>query len=70
MRVKPVIPGAVVRDPVTRQPLPAKGGIVPDNVYWTRRLLAGEVEPAEAEAEVEPAATPTGLEPVTSLTTR
>jgi hypothetical protein len=40
MKVKPIDPNAVIRDPVTLQPLPAKGGEVPDNVHWNRRLIA------------------------------
>lgn len=48
MKVKPAIEGAVIRDPQTRVPLPAAGGDVPDNVFWRRRIIAGEVlaEPA------------------------
>ncbi len=61
MKVKPVIPGAVIRDPDTRRPLPAEGGEVPESNFWVRRLLAGEVVRIDE---------PTGLEPVTPLTTR
>lgn len=43
MKVKPAIPGAVIRDPQTRQPLPAEGGDVPESSFWIRRLIAGEV---------------------------
>jgi hypothetical protein len=52
MKVKPVDPNAVIRDPVTLQPIPAKGAEVPDNVFWNRRLIADEVRrltPAELE---------------------
>lgn len=80
MIVKPVVPGAVIRDPVTAQPLPAEGGEVPDNTFWTRRWLAGEVWRREGDAWVRrlPDGTtasqrieaPTGREPVTPLTTR
>lgn len=66
MKVKPTIPGAVIRDPVTRQPLPAEGGEVPDNVFWRRRLIFGEVVPADQSAD----RAPTGREAVTPLTTR
>ena len=62
MKVKPVDPNAVIRDPHTKRPLPAEGGEVPDNVFWNRRLIAGEVVRVDA--------TPTGREPVTPLTTR
>lgn len=71
MKVKPVVPGAVIRDPITKVPLPADGGDVPENNYWVRRLLAGEVvRVAEPAAVTEPAADPTGREPVAPLTTR
>jgi hypothetical protein len=43
MRVKPAIPGAVIRDPHTKRLLSADGSDVPDNSFWTRRHLAGEV---------------------------
>jgi hypothetical protein len=43
MRIKPAIPGAVIRDPHTKRPLSAEGDEVPDNSFWTRRYLAGEV---------------------------
>jgi hypothetical protein len=65
MRVKPVDPTAVIRDPHTKQPLPADGGDVPENIFWTRRLLAGEVVRID-----DAPAQPTGREPVQPLTTR
>lgn len=43
MKVKPTDPKAVIRDPHTKRVLPAEGGEVPDNIFWRRRLLAGEV---------------------------
>ena len=43
MKVKPANPVAVIRDPHTMQVLPPEGAEVPDNVYWHRRLIAGEV---------------------------
>lgn len=53
MKLKPVIAGAVIRDPVTRQPLPAAGGDVPDgSIHWTRRWLDGEVWRLEGDAWV------------------
>lgn len=64
MKVKPVDPNAVIRDPVTRLPLSADGGEVPDNVFWNRRLIAGEV------VRIDDGSAPTGAEPVASLTTR
>lgn len=64
MKVKPVDPNAVIRDPHTKQPLPAEGGEVPDNSFWNRRLVAGEV------VLLDEPAPPTGREPVAPLTTR
>lgn len=67
MKVKPANPGAVIRDPHTKRPLPEGGGTVPDTTFWRRRLRAGDVvlvEDASGNDE------PTGREPVTPLTTR
>ncbi len=64
MKVKPVDPNAVIRDPHTRRQLPPEGADVPENIFWTRRLLAGEV------VRVEESAQPAGDEPVKPLTTR
>ncbi len=63
MRVKPADPDAVIRDPHTKLVLPAEGGEVPENAFWTRRLRAGDVVRVGA-------ATPVGNEPIASLTTR
>jgi len=63
MRVRPVIPGAVLRDPHTRRRLPVEGGRVPDNSYWRRRLSAGEVELCPEPAPMVPIAAPQGDEP-------
>lgn len=62
MRVKPAVPGAIIRDPHTKRPLPAEGGEVPESPFWLRRLKDGEV--------VRVSTTPTGTEPVAPLTTR
>lgn len=64
MRVKPAVPGAVIRDPHTKRPLPAEGGEVPENSFWVRRLREGEVVRIDAPAQ------PTGREPIAPLTTR
>lgn len=63
MRVKPADPTAVIRDPHTKRPLPAEGGDVPDNSYWNRRLLAGEVVLVKDAAPIVNA-------PIAPLTTR
>jgi len=42
MRVKPA-EGRAVRDPVTKQLLPAAGREVPENQFWRRRLRDGDV---------------------------
>ena len=64
MKVKPVNPNAVIRDPHTRLPLPADGAEVPDNNFWNRRLLDGDVVRIDAPTK------PQGNEPVATLTTR
>lgn len=66
MRVKPATPGAVIRDPHTKRPLPAEGGEVPDNTFWRRRLMAGDVVLVAASKP----SNPTGREPVAPLITR
>lgn len=67
MKVKPTVEGAIIRDPVTRMPLPAEGGEVPDNTFWRRRLRDKEVVIVE---EARTSSQPTGTEPVAPLTTR
>lgn len=59
MRVKPVDPKSIIRDPVTLRPLPAEGGDVPDNIFWQRRLLDGSVvlDKSPAPAPAAPAST-------------
>jgi hypothetical protein len=47
MRVRPAIPGAVIRDPHTKRPLPADGGEVPENGFWIRRTLPSSQSDAE-----------------------
>lgn len=49
MKVKPR-EGLIVRDPVTREALPAKATTVPRNAYWLRRLADGDVVDASARA--------------------
>lgn len=66
MRVRPANPDAVIRDPRTRQPLPADGADVPDTNFWHRRIRSGEVAAVEDAGD----RMPTGLEPVTPLTRR
>lgn len=78
MKVKPAVPGAIIRDPQTRLPLPAEGGEVPDNSFWRRRLRAGEVVVLEEEVRIEEGPfddertgeVPTGREPLAPLITR
>lgn len=63
MKVKPALKDATIRDPHTRRPLGAEGGDVPDSTFWRRRLRDGDVIAMGTDE-------PTGLEPVTPLTTR
>jgi Protein of unknown function (DUF2635) len=41
-------PGRQVRNPITKQHLPATGAEVPESAYWLRRVQAGDVVVAEA----------------------
>lgn len=65
MKVKPVNPNAVIRDPQTLRQLPAEGAEVPDTTFWYRRLREGDVVLLEP-----PRSQPTGAEPIPPLTTR
>lgn len=62
MKVKPAVPGAVIPRPGHSTPLPAEGAEVPDDHFWNRLLLFGDVVRIDDK--------PTGREPVTPLTTR
>lgn len=64
MIVKPAKSGLVIRDPFTKRALADEGGRVPDTSFWRRRIADGDVVLVEERDE------PTGLEPVTPLTTR
>jgi hypothetical protein len=55
--------GALVRDPVSFQPLPEQGREVPDNGYWRRRLADGDVELVNHGGEKKPAAQTQDVEP-------
>jgi len=46
--VRPV-PGARVRDPVTKVPIPEEGVIVPNDGFWNRRLRLGDVVLVDAK---------------------
>ncbi|MFG6462263.1 DUF2635 domain-containing protein [Roseateles sp. DXS20W] len=39
----PARPDVTVRDPITREPLPAAGELKPLNTYWSRRLVDQDV---------------------------
>jgi hypothetical protein len=43
MRYLVPAPGALVRDPVSRQPLPPEGAWKADDEYWRRRIADGDV---------------------------
>jgi len=47
-------PGALVRDPFTKRPLPLEGAEVPETSFWLRRLRDGDIT---VHAEASPAAT-------------
>lgn len=46
--------GVKVRDPESKRHLPEEGAEVPENSYWMRRLLDGDVQTADYDA-AEPA---------------
>jgi hypothetical protein len=50
VRVRPLL-GNILRDPVTRLPLPAEGKVVTINSFWQRRLDAGDVEMVEGKED-------------------
>lgn len=37
------VPGRLVRDPSTKEPLPATPVHVPRNAFWNRRIAKGDV---------------------------
>lgn len=49
MMIKPAA-GLLVRDPQTKQPLPADGAAVELSSFWRRRLAAGDVVEIKAAA--------------------
>lgn len=48
--LKPAVTGAIVRDPLTAQPLAAEGEFKPRSTFWLRRLREGGVIEAPAPA--------------------
>lgn len=48
VRLLPARPDVTVRDPITREALPAEGASKPLNTYWSRRLVDGDVMVAPA----------------------
>lgn len=57
--VKPARPDLVVRDPRTKNKLPAETGTrVPRTSYWRRRLAKGDVVETRAPAKPKAAAKP------------
>ena len=54
--IKPATPGLIVRHPERAFAIiPASGDFVPDNGYWRRRLMAGEVVETDPPAPDAPA---------------
>jgi len=53
--LKPAHADVVVRDPITREPLPSDGACKPLDTYWCRRLADGDV--VDAAAAIKPALT-------------
>ncbi|KAF1041302.1 MAG: hypothetical protein GAK35_03392 [Herbaspirillum frisingense] len=60
MYIKPA-DGLIVRDPVTKQAIPAEGVEVGEfDLYWAARLRDGDVVRAEAPTQEQTAATASG----------
>lgn len=58
VRLLPARAGVTVRDPITREPLPAEGAEKPLDTYWSRRLVDGDVMVAPAAPAPDPVARP------------
>jgi hypothetical protein len=58
IKIKPAVPGTIVRNPNRGYaPLPDAGDIVPETMFWQRRLRAGDVVAVEEEKpQIETAA--------------
>lgn len=54
MFVRPARKGDVIRDPHTKQPLPADGAeVADDSNFWHRRLRSGDVLLGQAPTELK-----------------
>jgi len=49
MFLKPARAGLIVRDPISRDPLPQAGAEKPDTQFWRRRIADGDVIEAKPE---------------------
>jgi hypothetical protein len=63
MRVKPKDGRTIVRDPITKEPLPATGKRVPNNSFWRRRIKAGDAVLVEDTPPPAPAPQKTKVDP-------
>lgn len=61
MFIKPK-PGVVLRDPISKQVLPAEGRNVPSSGFWLRRIAEGSVELVASVATPLPAEAPKSKE--------
>lgn len=57
IKVKPA-PDLQVRDPFTKQPLPADGAEVPASTYWLRRIKDGDVLVVSSDTKPQPQVKP------------
>ncbi|GFM37679.1 DUF2635 domain-containing protein [Desulfovibrio psychrotolerans] len=62
--IRPARPGDVVRDPESFKPLKTEGESKPCNIYWQRRLAAGDVVPVPAAGEAPATKTAKTAQPV------
>lgn len=54
IRLRPAVPGAVIKDPRTGELLPEAGATVPADPYWIGLQLRGDVVPVEEKAVAKP----------------
>lgn len=70
--IRPAREGLIVRDPISKQALPAAGRWVSAHtMYWRRRVLCGDVVVASPpQADSAPEAKPAPVAPAAPKTTR
>lgn len=54
--------GIIIRDPITKAPVPGTGREVPESGYWMRRLRDGDIVKATPQASMVPTLTKTPMQ--------